>query len=477
MFGGALVVHLAVIGGWALVRGIDQDEGFYLLAGRQVLEGLRLYTDAFFPQMPYLPWLEAAVFTIAGGPSLPAGRFLSVVPGAMTGALVTLLVWRQTRSRMAAAAGAVLSAFNGTLLNALAVVKTYGLANLGIVTAVGLVVSRRRDNGWLGLVAGLAAGFAVGVRWPAIAVAAVLAVVLLRTRSCSFLPFLAGVAVALLPLVLAVIRGPEEFWFCNVTFHEMRREISGWDAVLLQKAQIAARWFFLPQHAVLWALAAWGLVTARRVAAVPAACAVVLTAGYAWATPTYVHYAAQFLPLLIAAGGPALLRLGRHPALLGPLVLGYILAVYPAVRPVPPDHPLAAKREQWSLETVGAVADYVRAHTPPDGVVLSWWSGYPVLAGRREVRGVGFWESNVARKIPPAAARRFHVLQSRQVRAIIERGVPAAIVTADWAWQEMRDTMAAGYERTFSRAGVEVWLRRGAKKAVSRGDWPSSSAN
>ena len=69
--------EVALLGALA-ARGVVQvDEGFYMTAGWRVLAGRRLYADFFFPQMPYLPYVEAAVLASPGRRCSPEGRSAS----------------------------------------------------------------------------------------------------------------------------------------------------------------------------------------------------------------------------------------------------------------------------------------------------------------------------------------------------------------------------------------------------------------
>jgi hypothetical protein len=96
-------------------------------------------------------------------------------------------------------------------------------------------------------------------------------------------------------------------------------------------------------------------------------------------------------------------------------------------------------------------------------VVLSWWEGYPVLSDRPGVRGVGFWESNAARKLSPDQARRFHVVGREEIRQLLRRREPAAVVVADGIWEPLRADIEAGYAAVRRVDAVQIYLRRGAE--------------
>lgn len=461
--GWAVIVSAAagtalILGFWASQRGLDGDEGFYLSAGRHVLEGRRLYADVFYPQMPYLPWMEAIVFRLFGV-SLAAGRMLSIAAAALAAGLLAGLIWRLERSPAAALLAAVLGVTHGPSLHMLSLAKTYGLANLFLLAAFAPFASGGvRRVGWA-FVAGFAAGVAVGVRLPAAAAGGALAFLAWRQGHRPFIAFASGGLVGSLGWLLAAAASPEHFWFCNVAFHSLRREISGFAPILLQKAVVVAKWLFLPQHLVAWMLMGAALWKGpRRWPAVGCLAALALTLGAA--TPTYLQYMVHFFPFVLLAAAPALARLTARPGLTALVVGVYLLGLYPAVQAVPADNPLAEKRQLWDRRTVFGVAEFIRTHTAEDDAVLSWWEGYPVLSGRPGFIGVGFWESNVAKKLDPQLARRYHVRPQEEIRALIEARAPRVIVTTSDNWRQHKTQIDAGYRLEHATAGIEVYLRR-----------------
>jgi hypothetical protein len=125
------------------------------------------------------------------------------------------------------------------------------------------------------------------------------------------------------------------------------------------------------------------------------------------------------------------------------------------VRDVPAeDNTLAAKRAVWDLQTVTAVTARLRKTTETGDHVLSWWEGYPVLSGRRSYDGVGFWEANVAKKISPADAQRYHVLQRTDLESLVARREPRAVVVADGEWDYLRPALAAARYTPAHRVGA-----------------------
>jgi hypothetical protein len=455
---GSAAVTAAVLAVFCSTRGLDGDEGFYLSAGRHVFEGRRLYADVFYPQMPYLPWAESVAFHVFGV-SLWTGRALSIGAAALAAAILTTVVWQVERSLGAAVIAAYLALAHGVSLHMLALAKTYGLGNLCLLAAYApFALGRSHHSAWA-LAAGAAAGCAVGVRLPAAAAAVVLAALAWNAGRRPFLAFGAGAILGSFGWLMAAVQAPDQFWFCNVGFHSLRREVVGFVPIAAQKAGVIAKWVFWPQHIILWFLVAVALWRGPRRWG-PVACLIALAAAYAAATPTYLQYIVQLIPFALLAAGPALVWLWskRWPALA--VLALYLVALYPSVSHVPRDVGLGLKRRLWDLATVSDVVQFVQARTGPEDSLLSWWEGYPVLAGRPGFIGVGFWEANVAKKIDAASARRYHVMRQEDVGALIRDRVPAAIVTTTDNWRNHRDAIDAGYLLAHQAASIEVYLRR-----------------
>ena len=467
------VLVLAVIAAEALVlgviaarHGIDADEGFYWAAGRAVREGRRLYADVFYPQMPYFPWLEALAFGLFGV-SLATGRVLCVVAGALGAGIVAALVWRAEHSVATTIGVALLYLASGVLLTNLAITKTYAVANLGLLWAFAVLISGPAPTPMWAFLAGAATAWAIGVRLAVVPVGVLYLALAGRGGLRSLVAFAAGGVIGSLPWIWTAWSHPDQFWFCNVTFHQLRREITTPSAIIHQKLGVLRKWLLVPQHILLWGLAGVGFWLAPRRVWPAATVATLLAAAYLMATPTYLMYTAQFIPFVVLTATPAIALLSRRPAIAAAVLAAYVVAVYPLIRSVPASSSLSAKRALWDRRTVTAVSTFIQTHTPADEPILSWWEGYPVLTGRPTVIGVGFWESNVARKVSPDAAARYHVRQRDDIRAVIQRREPSAIIVPDGTWKDFGDAMAqAGYRPAHREGAIEIYLRGTAADAA-----------
>jgi len=466
---GSVLLEGLVVGWWAWRNGVNADEGFYLAAAEHVAQGRRLYGDVFFPQMPYLPWTLAAVFRVAA-PSLGVARAVSVIAAAAAAGLLTAIVWLQERRAATTAIAALLYIANALVIDSLSVSKTSALVNVSLLAAFApIALNKTRTPLWAAL-AGAAAGIAIGLRLPVAVVVLLFAALIARQGVAPLAAFAIGGLVASLPWLSAVARFPDQFWFCNVTFHSLRREISGWSAILAQKISIIAKWVLLPQHAILWALVAYSLWTDRKRVWPAAAAALVLAAAYAAATPTYLEYMSQFLAFLVLAAVPACAALARHRRLAAAVLGVYVLGCYGLVKPVPAGTTMAGKRSLWARQTVAEVSSYLREHAAADDAVLSWWEGYPVLSGRPGFIGVGFWESNVAKKLDRAAAERYHVVQRDQLADLVRTGAPAWVVVDDGTWSGLRAAIDARYAPVHRVGPVQIYQRRAVAEAGAEAD-------
>jgi hypothetical protein len=70
---------------------------------------------------------------------------------------------------------------------------------------------------------------------------------------------------------------------------------------------------------------------------------------------------------------------------------------------------------------------------------------------------VGFWESNVAKKLDPETARRYHVAQRDDLLAIIRSRSAAVIVVPDDTWQHLRSDIEAGYRVAASVGPIRIY--------------------
>lgn len=116
------------------IRNFCGDEGFYALAARNVMQGMKPYRDFLYPQMPLLAYGYAAWFSIFGT-SVESGRVLSAMMTAAAITFVMLACHRRVGLRPAVFAGLLWSTAVYTASD-LGSMKSQSLSNFLISAAL-----------------------------------------------------------------------------------------------------------------------------------------------------------------------------------------------------------------------------------------------------------------------------------------------------------------------------------------------------
>jgi hypothetical protein len=312
---------------------LNQDEGWYLYAGRLVTQGRLPYLDFASTQGPLASMAYALAQPLVDRWGVGGGRLFTALLGlagcAAGGALAARLAPAGARG-LAALLACMLSGLNLYQCYFTTVVKTYAITALLLSSGFLLLASiKPRRGAGAALLAGALLGLAAGTRTSA---AMALPVVFLalawrawrrrpepegRVQALLFaLGAIAAVGVVFLPLL---IRAPRALWFGLVEYHS-GRAAGGLGAYLAYRAGFVARVtqaYYLPIGllAVLCARRWWGIARA------PADEAPALPPGALWgsvAAISLLHAAAPFpyddyqvivLPLAAAGLGAMLARL------------------------------------------------------------------------------------------------------------------------------------------------------------------------
>lgn len=119
------------------------DEGYYALAGRHVLRGMRPYRDFLFIQMPLLAYAYAVWFAIVP-PSIQTGRLLAVIM-ATAGVVLTMAACQRRGGSRAAIFTGMLWLSSVHVAYDLTAIKTQSLCHLLICAAL-FFLSRLPDG-------------------------------------------------------------------------------------------------------------------------------------------------------------------------------------------------------------------------------------------------------------------------------------------------------------------------------------------
>ena len=157
-----LAVGLSAANLW--LGSLNQDEGWYLYAAKQVASGEVLYRDFMFTQGPALPVVYGVLFPIIGKLGVAGGRLITVLFGLASVGLAAWLAARLAKrfSRTAALCALILAGVNVYQSYFTTIVKTYSLCAFFLTAgfvALSFANGKRGASGafWGGFLLALAA--------------------------------------------------------------------------------------------------------------------------------------------------------------------------------------------------------------------------------------------------------------------------------------------------------------------------------
>lgn len=208
---------------------LNLDEGWYLLAARNVAGGMRPYRDFFFTQAPLMPSVYGWLEPLWGGHGILGARILTFALGYSASLLSSLAAARAAGNGRRIAAG--LTVFLLLQCNVVhsyftVIPKTYALASLftacGCVALVFALTSTRGAKRWAAFFAGLSLALAASTRLSLgvmLPVAGIALLVLSQRHPGLWFSFGIGGATGLAwALIPAVFADCEAFAFANF-FH------------------------------------------------------------------------------------------------------------------------------------------------------------------------------------------------------------------------------------------------------------------
>jgi 4-amino-4-deoxy-L-arabinose transferase-like glycosyltransferase len=483
----ALRVLVTVVAATALVflgheRMIDGDEGFYLMAARLISEGKRLYTDFFFPQMPFLGWIYGGWFWLTGRSWFGARLFCSLLATG-TGLLVFELVLHTTRRKTLAVIAAVLYLASGSVGGWFVIAKSFGPTVFLLTTGVFLLETA--DTRLRAALGGLALALAVECRLYVIVVLPCAAVFLLRRFGLSraglryLLAFAGGCLAAALVLVPYIIRDWHNFYFDNWTFHSIREFAqTGFFTNLENKKATLRTVLALEPGRLPGDVQFLGLAIAALLGLfLPRSRRNRLTS-YVWLalfvvslvpSPTDPQYFCLLFPFMIVEACHVLAwprgawRWVLWPVLVA-LLAGYItlgvrdLERYRVTAQAVPGVWTPDRVPRWSIPTILAVARIIDAANQREGA--SWWPGYFVSTktpiALTLANDFGF---RAAAHLPPAERQRVRIMAHDEVVDMMDRHDPPLFVEGNWAARPMADYLPSkGYRLVGALVNVKVWV-------------------
>jgi len=428
-------------------REINVDEGWYLMAAREVAQGHVLYADFAYPQAPGLPYVYGLLL-LPFGYGLLAGRILTALLGVAGAGLTAWLAARlpadgtlKGDARAGLLALALLALLPYTIAHYTST-ATYSLASLFLLIALLAASARRREAIW-GFVALVAAVAAFGTRLSLAPAVVILPIYLVSVARCRWHVLLAALAGAIAGLAVvwgpSLLVDPEATYFNNLGFHTTEMGLAtrlemAWGVLAGAVAEFATIVLLLAILALAGLVALWRAADRRALLhreALPLTIgAIVLTVALSHALPrsASAYYHNVVIPLACALGGYGLVRLWPASrsvrwrqvgvALITVLLgLGFVFQLTTCfdrllLRPVRDNTALLGYRLNVSLTRIGQAAAYADQHSVRATPWLAFSTDLAVDAGRDVLPGL---ESG-----PPAYFRygatdwcqRFHVVNN-----------------------------------------------------------------
>lgn len=467
----AAFAYFCFVAKWRIV---DDDEGFYALAGRAMLEGEVPYRDFFLPQMP-LPSFLYGLWQKAFGPGLVSLRVLGAWLAAATALLVHLAA-RRVAGLGAGLVAVVLFLGHLTVWEWAVTIKTFPVALLFPFAAI-VVATAERSSAKTALAAGVLAGLGAAGRllvWPVIG-CVWLAYAWRREPRAARLraagAAAAGFVLALIPVLVLALLDPSSFWFDNVGYHAIRAPGAGWVKDFEQKAHVLSQLFLSPLGARRYdstgvqttAIVACAIVAVLRPGVVPRryraylAMALVLGGVSFLPSPVYEQYFALIVAPSAVLAGALIGRLSPFRRSVGIVATAaYVAAAAPAfherlLAPSPLYRPAAFDRVGELLDEVTVPGQPVAAHFPAYLVA----SHRPILP-----EAMSQFSRLYSDRLSAGERRRYHLYTESEFRQALLEGRAGAFVIGQLVVPKtalaLRD---AGWQRASDLPGVSIWVR------------------
>lgn len=442
----AILAALVLAACNVLLGPLNQDEGWYLLAGLDTASGLLPYRDYLFTQGPAMPLAYAAAAPLWGPFGVLGGRLFTALLGLAAAAFCAGLAWRLAPDRarpLAALAAWLLTACCPVFSYFTVIPKTYALAGLCIAAAFFVLAGERT---WRFECAGALLAVAAGAR---LSLGVLLAVVgfgllLLRRRdglAWGWLRFGLGGSAVLAALYLPFAwLAPEGLRFSQ-SYHADRVAAPFIQWAMLRAGSLSR---LLQGYFPLTVAATIAVLAGPRRGFRPGPVLGFALAGFAVAT--LVHYLAPFpyddyqtpvMPLAAAAAAALLAGAVAESGLRHGAVAWAMLALagmFMIASPLCMDWVTIRKDRFWfemkekpDLVKLREAGAWLRANTPPGDTLLTQDAYLAVEARRPVLPGLEMGPFSLFPHLDDATARRLNVHNVATLSAAIAAATNAPV--------------------------------------------------
>lgn len=473
-------IHLLLLTIFAMVRIVDNDEGFYLSAAKQTAEGKTVYRDFFYPQMPYLPYLFAPLSGL-GMATLFLTRLAGVMASAITAILFYLLLIRMVSRQGMQIFVLCLYLFSGLVLSWHAVTKTYPWTDLCLMASLFFALHIPDGKGLLSAVlSGLAIALAVNIRLVLLPFIFLIGLHLYYASSKSLkrvLGYAAGVVAASIPMLFIFFADSGRFLFDNLGFHLMRDPHTAFGQSLLNRVVVLLKLAVNPQIAILLALAVIAIASARgrkRPTAgsisSPLGLVTILAIGmaviYLLPNPIHQQYFVQAVPFALLAIAPRLEDslldrisggLATMPRLAGLIVAVYILGLAPYFAIF-----IGGIRANDGVNTPARIAKVCTVIDQREdlGLLLGEWPLFYALSNRETISQVAFIGYDYKLRLSNAEKGHYNLPSDSSLNALISTRQFAHLIVRDSPEIALGPAVSANYALLETVAPYRIYERK-----------------
>lgn len=475
-----IAVQLVFLVFFAFNRLVDGDEGFYLSAAREVALGRTLYSDFFYPQMPYLPYIFS-LFSGHGFATLFATRLASVLMGLLTTLIFYALLKKLTSDRKTVNFILILYLFSGLVISWHSVAKTFAWTDFFLLGAFySLVLFLQSSRNRYLIVCGLAMALAVNTRLVLLPLVIVFYLPLIIDSGRQWLKrtaaYMIPMVLATIPSLVFLVGDTRRFVFDNFGFHLMRNPGVEFPASLLQKLLQVGKLLANPQTLILLIIALGAYIYWRKrrkesdhknilksIPAIAGITAIVISVTYLLPNPVLQQYFVQAVPFVLLASAGSLQAFIararetvpgslRHnlPAIITTVyllgIIPYFVIYIGAVRD------FDGHSDIGNMKRLCASLD----ETAPDEMILTEMPIVSVLADRPIIEGVEFLGFEYPLPLDSMEKRYYRLVLNKDLKTILDNRQASYYVVVNNPPDDLSASTAANYdlEETFERYRV-----------------------